>query len=89
VLADLLKINEWATFPSFIFNNDDNGLNSSCLANVSFTSHASVISVQDIYGTTYMPEFIERLFNTSMEIKSIDLGNMRLPPSFFMKIFKR
>lgn len=89
VLLDLLKIGQWIKAITIQFKNDENGLNSSCLANTSFESNLAGIEINDNYGTTYMPEFIERICNTSLELKYIKLLNTRLPPDFFSAIFKK
>jgi len=56
---DLLKINQWAQIAEITFINDNEGLDSSCLANMNnYTSQIESIAIIDQYVTTYLPKFI-------------------------------
>lgn len=58
VLLDLLKLNQNVEYINLMISNDKEGLNSSCLQDLEYQSHATLIGIFDVYGTTYLPEFV-------------------------------
>lgn len=55
VLRDLLVINRGVQDVRIIVENDRRGLNSSCLKDMQYRSHANYVSVVDIYSTSFLP----------------------------------
>jgi hypothetical protein len=69
--------------------NDEVGLNSSCLKNTSFQTRGSYYSIEDHYGTSYLPEFVVSLLNTTSELKALILTHTKLHTDTFKKIFAK
>lgn len=63
------------------------GLNSSCLQNYSdYTSRARELIINDMFGTTALPEFIELLAKSSLNIKNLQLAKTRLSSQWLKRI---
>ena len=90
VLRNLLAMNREAHKVINILENDQRGLNSSCLSGVEgYSTKTTVFEFVDSYGTAYLPEYIELVTNTSRSITYFVLANTQLPGLSLQRIFSR
>jgi hypothetical protein len=74
VLKEVLRINAQAHKVANDFSNDDFGLNSSCLADYpSYSTTITTFVLVDQYSSTYLPEYIKLVTNTTRSISILVL----------------
>lgn len=73
----------------YSFKNDEQGLTSACLRNVSdYSSRVRQLYIIDEFGTTFLPEFVTLTLATNQNIKILRLIKTRLSSESFKSIFK-